>query len=62
MGLKTQLRRAIPLLVDVVLVNLTICPAYLICGSLYFDSRCKSLMMDEYHHVFWKIVLIMHIY
>ncbi len=61
MVLKTQLRRAISLLVDVVLVNLTMCPAYLICGSLYFDSRCKSLMMDEYHSVFWQIVLVVTI-
>lgn len=61
MVLKTQLRRAIWLLVDVVLVNLTICPAYLICGSLYLDSRCKSLMMGEYHNIFWQIVLVVTI-
>jgi nucleoside-diphosphate-sugar epimerase len=61
MVLKTQLRRAIWLLVDVVLVNLTICPAYLICGSLYSDSRCKNLMMDEYHNMLWQIVLVVTI-
>ena len=51
---KTQLRRAIWILVDIVLVNLAVYLAYLIRGALYFDDRLKGPLMEEYR---WQIIL-----
>ncbi len=58
MALRTQLRRAGWILADVILINLAVYLAYVIRGSLYFDPRWKSLLVDEYHNMFWQITLV----
>ena len=58
MTFRTQFRRSIWMLADIVLVNLSVYLAYIIRGLLYFDPRWKSLMMDEYHNMFWQIALV----
>jgi nucleoside-diphosphate-sugar epimerase len=58
---KTQFRLAILILVDVVLVNLAAYLAYVVRGSLYFDGRWRSLMMEEYRDAFWQIALVVTI-
>jgi len=57
MTLKTQFRRVIWVLLDVVLVNLSVYLAYVIRGLLFFDPRWRSPLMDEYHRMFWQIMI-----
>jgi len=58
MTFRTQFRRSIWMLADIILVNLSVYLAYVVRGLLYLDPRWKSLMMDEYHHMFWQIALV----
>ena len=61
MTLKTQLRRVIWILMDLVLVNLAVFLAYVIRGALYFDVRMKALMMDEYSSQILYVLLVVSI-
>ncbi len=61
MTLKTQLRRVIWILVDLVLVNLAVFLAYVIRGALYFDVRMKALMMQEYRSQILYVLLVVSI-
>ena len=58
---KTQLRRVIWILVDLVLVNLAIFLAYVIRGALYFDIRMKNLMMQEYRSQIIYVLLVVSV-
>ncbi|MBD3183556.1 NAD-dependent epimerase/dehydratase family protein [Candidatus Poribacteria bacterium] len=58
MGLKIRFRRYVWVLLDILLVNLAVYTAYLIRGTLYFDSRWKNLLMEEYIGLFWQITLV----
>ena len=61
MTLKTQLRRVVWILMDLVLVNLAVFLAYVIRGALYFDVRMKALMMDEYSSQIIYVLLVVSI-